>query len=326
LINITVSDEPGNKKRPGIVADGVSLTGGNLPAGVMTLPAAGKLASASGNISNGGNISTGIVRLPGTISPKQQKEVDRRTWQDLDEDFPLQKKTTTNENVAAGSSLQKKKTTTAATSEHAEKDLDDSSSDFESPLLLKRARNFGLPPPKTRSSENVPGKSTDPNGVETEIEDFGSPPLYPGKGGTIMASAAVNLPTSSVAEVGEKSKSLKASSSGVLLKKKAENRWGLQIDEITASQRKKLQRQKQSRIDGFFKNPPAAKGAANNNGGGIFFTEKLFSKVSHCQNIVKKSRFFEMQPVLETEFLFLDCVRTAMRISGYSRAVKPHGT
>jgi len=275
LINIINSDEPGNKKRPGIVADGVSLTGGNFPAGVITLPAAGKLSSAGGNISNSGNISTtGIVRLPGTISPKQQKEVDRRTWQDLDEDFPLQKKTTTNENVAAGCSLQKKKTTTA-TSEHAEKDLDDSSSDFESPLLLKRARNFGLPPPKVRSSDNVPGKSTDPNAVETEIEDFGSPPLYPGKGGTIMASAAVNLPTSVVAEVGEKSKSLKASSSG-LLKKKAENRWGLQIDEITASQRKKLQRQKQSRIDGFFKNPPAAKGAANNNGGGIFYGTTFF--------------------------------------------------
>jgi hypothetical protein len=270
LINIFISDEPGNKKRPGIVADGVSLTGGNLPAGVITLPAAGKLSSAGGNISNGGNISTGIVRLPGTISPKQQKEVDRRTWQDLDEDFPLQKKTTTNENVAAGNSLQKKKTTTATN------DLDDSSSDFESPLLLKRARNFGLPPPKTRPFENVPGKSIDPNGVETEIEDFGSPPLYPGKGGTVMASAAVNLPTSVVAEVGEKSKSLKASSSGLLLKKKAENRWGLQVDEITASQRKKLQRQKQSRIDGFFKNPPAAgtgKGAGNNNGGGIFFKE-----------------------------------------------------
>jgi hypothetical protein len=260
------------------VADGVSLTGGNLLAGVITLPAAGKLASAGGNISNSGNISsTGTVRLPGTISPKQQKEVDRRTWQDLDEDFPLQKKTTTNENVAAGCSLQKKKTTAAATSEHAEKDLDDSSSDFESPLLLKRARNFGLPPPKTRSSDNVPGKSIDPNAVETEIEDFGSPPLYPGKGGAIATPAAVDIPTSAVAEVGEKSKSLKASSTG-LLKKKAENRWGLQIDEITASQRKKLQRQKQSRIDGFFKNPPAAgtgKGAANNNGGEIF-AEKLF--------------------------------------------------
>jgi hypothetical protein len=284
LINITVLDEPGNKKRPGIVADGVSLAGGSLPA-------AGKLSSAGGNISNGGNISTGIVRLPGTISPKQQKEVDRRTWQDLDEDFPLQKKTTTNENVAAGSSLQKKKTTTA-TSEHAEKDLDDSSSDFESPLLLKRARNFGLPPPKTRSSDNVQGKSTDPNAVETEIEDFGSPPLYPGKGSTIMASAAVNLPTSAVAEVGEKSKSLKASSSG-LFKKKAENRWGLQIDEITASQRKKLQRQKQSRIDGFFKNPPAAgtgKGAGNNSGGGIFcgITIQNFSALQ-CY---EKSRVF----------------------------------
>jgi hypothetical protein len=286
LINIIISDEPGNKKRPGIVADGVSFVGGILPAGV-TLPAAGKLASAGGNISNGGNISTGIVRLPGTISPKQQKEVDRRTWQDLDEDFPLQKKTTTNENVAALCSLQKKKTTAAATSEHAEKDLDDSSSDFESPLLLKRARNFGLPPPKIRSSDNVPGKSADQNAVETEIEDFGSPPFYSGKGGTIMASAAVNLPTSVVAEVGEKSKSLKASSSG-LLKKKAENRWGLQIDEITASQRKKLQRQKQSRIDGFFKNPPTGtgKGAANNNGGGIFYGITFF-KVSQ-----RKSCFF----------------------------------
>jgi hypothetical protein len=285
LINIIISDEPGSKKRPGIVAGGVSLTGGNLPAGVITLPAAGKLSAAGGNISNGGNISTGIVRLPGSISPKQQKEVDRRTWQDLDEDFPLQKKTTTNENVAAGSSLQKKKTTAAATSEYAEKDLnDDSSSDFESPLLLKRARNFGLPPPKKRSSENFPGKSTDPNGVETEIEDFGSPPLYPGKGG-----AAVSVPTSAVAEVGEKSKSLKASSSGLLLKKKAENRWGLQVDEITASQRKKLQRQKQSRIDGFFKNPPAAgtgKGAGNNNGGEIFCGAtffKSFSASKYCE-------------------------------------------
>jgi hypothetical protein len=286
LINIINSDEPGNKKRPGIVADGVSLAGGNLPAGV------GKLSSAGGNISNGGNISsTGIVRLPGTISPKQQKEVDRRTWQDLDEDFPLQKKTTTNEN-AAGSSLQKKKT---VASEHADNDLDDSSSDFESPLLLKRARNFGLPPPKTRSSDNVQGKSIDPNAVETEIEDFGSPPLYPGKGGTIMASAAVNLPTSAVAEVGEKSKSLKASSSGLLLKKKAENRWGLQVDEITASQRKKFQRQKQSRIDGFFKNPPAGigKGAGNNNAaaGGNFCGTSI-SKVSQRPNVMKKSRVF----------------------------------
>ena len=35
-------------------------------------------------------------------------------------------------------------------------------------------------------------------------------------------------------------------------------RWGMEVDETSASQKKRLRNQKQSKIDGFFKNPPAA--------------------------------------------------------------------
>jgi hypothetical protein len=38
--------------------------------------------------------------------------------------------------------------------------------------------------------------------------------------------------------------------------KRALNRWGMEVDETTESQKKRLRNQKQSKIDGFFKNPP----------------------------------------------------------------------
>jgi hypothetical protein len=41
----------------------------------------------------------------------------------------------------------------------------------------------------------------------------------------------------------------------------------LQVEEITASQRKRLKNQKQSRIDGFFKNPPAGGKGQGGSGG-----------------------------------------------------------
>ena len=215
-----------------------------------------------GNFSSGG----GPVRQPPTISPQQQKQVDRLTWQDLDADFPHHKKTTGNSSDAAAAAAV----------------LDDSS-DFESPLLLKRTL------PQMRTTAVVAAIPDSP----AAIEDFSSPPLYPGnKADSLLKSTSEKVKTKNVVAVdsGEKAKNGGTGSGGGVktLKQKAENRWGLHVEEITASQRKRLKKQKQSRIDGFFKNPPPA---AATSGGGI--KKRLPAGVDEAavvERVLKESR------------------------------------
>ncbi len=192
--------------------DGIAVNGGSGIGGVV--------AGAVG-------VGNSMVRMPGTISPKQQKEVDRQTWHDLDEDFLQQKQAAVRREKYGGSGLGK---SGGEAKEREVVELDDSSSDFESPLLLKRARNFG---PLPQPSASTP-KTEIENAVEAEIEDFDSPPFYPGLGAAATdvrgrSRAEVNIEPVAAKPSTKANSAVIAKTAAVTgLKKKAENRWGLQ--------------------------------------------------------------------------------------------------
>ena len=56
------------------------------------------------------------------------------------------------------------------------------------------------------------------------------------------------------------------------------NRWGMDVDDITESQKKRLKNQKQSKIDGFFKNPPKGGGSEDN-----------FKRISHADTDMERA-------------------------------------
>jgi len=165
------------------------------------------------------------VQRVGKIAPSVQSEIDKKSFQDLDLDFPAPKRS------KKGSEIIRK----------AAPPPSDTDSDFESPnLLIKRttsrrrdAGNFtekqkAAPEFKTPKATEKAATVKRTESVE-DIEIFASPddkPVEP-KNGL------------------KKSKSVKS-----------ENRWGMSVDEITRSQKKRLKNQKQAKIDGFFKNPP----------------------------------------------------------------------
>jgi hypothetical protein len=168
-----------------------------------------------GDTNNGG---PGGCRQPSVISPQQQKQVDRLTWQDLDADFCQQNQ------------RQQQKTTSKEAREGTS-GLDDSSSDFESPLLLKRSLpqitslNSAVPPAQQKPVVSATRQAADSGSPdEIAIEDFGSPPLYPepGKRDGEIKSANDKVITAKESTAGEKKKK-------VARQKPAENRWGLQV-------------------------------------------------------------------------------------------------
>ena len=56
------------------------------------------------------------------------------------------------------------------------------------------------------------------------------------------------------------------------------NRWGMDVDDITESQKKRLKNQNQSKIDGFFKNPPKGEGSEDN-----------FKRISHADTDMERA-------------------------------------
>jgi len=160
----------------------------------------------------------------GKVAPSVQSEIDKKSFQDLDRDFPAPKRSRKVPDIS-----HKALVPVAPPS--------DTDSDFESPnLLVKRTRKREMVHPieetevpefKTpKVTEKVPIQRVD---SVDEIESFASPDDKP--------SESKKGP--------KKSKSVSRT-----------NRWGMEINEITKSQKKRLDNQKQSKIDGFFKNPP----------------------------------------------------------------------
>ena len=172
--------------------------------------------------------SSSTARRVGKILPSAQSEIDKKSFHDLDQDFALKEK----ENTPP----KKKK----APVKYFPSDTD---SDFESPNLLARKplkkitkgkskRGTKAPVPFTKDQPEVTIDSKD-----SDIDVFASQEEI------------------EVLEV-QTPKPLKKSKSGSV---NAQNKWGIErlnIEDLTPSERKGFSSNKQSKIDGFFKNPP----------------------------------------------------------------------
>jgi len=165
----------------------------------------------------------------GKVRPSVQSEIDKKSFQELDIDFPVPKR------IKKGPENARKVAVPVALPS-------DTDSDFESPnLLVKRSRRRDAEIPMERDEPPefktpiIMEKVTPMERTESvdDIEIFASPDDKPSapKNGT------------------KKSKSVKQSI-------KVINNWGIDITEMTKSQEKNFNKGKQSKIDGFFKNPP----------------------------------------------------------------------
>jgi len=160
----------------------------------------------------------------GKVAPSVQSEIDKKSFQDLDIDFPAPKRS-----KKMAENPRKVAVPVAAPPS-------DTDSDFESPnLLVKKTRRRDLVNPVERTEPEFKTPKVAQNKLQRkdsvdDIEIFASPDDKPAE----------------PKKVPKKSKSVKD----------AANRWGIEVSEITNSQKKRLQNQKQSKIDGFFKNPP----------------------------------------------------------------------
>jgi len=160
----------------------------------------------------------------GKVAPSVQSEIDKKSFQDLDIDFPAPKR-----NKKLAENPRKVAVPVAAPPS-------DTDSDFESPnLLVKKSRRRDVvnpvekPEPEFKTPKVAQNTLQRKDSVD-DIEIFASPDDKPAE----------------PKKVPKKSKSIK----------EAANRWGIEVSDITNSQKKRLQNQKQSKIDGFFKNPP----------------------------------------------------------------------
>ena len=176
-------------------------------------------------------LTTYNPRTVGKITPSAQSEIDKKSYQVFDQDFaPVEKVEKTPE---------KKRRVT----EKVRYFPSDTDSDFESPSLLARARKPLTLKPKAAIKETTEKRSerkikeipkVDNKVEEEEIDIFASP-------------AEEENP------VFEKPKQMKTKSI------KALNKWGIDkqsFDSLSDSEKRKFSSNRQSKIDGFFKNPP----------------------------------------------------------------------
>ena len=211
----------------------------------------------------------------GKIAPSLQGEIDKKTFEDFDKDFPDQKYL---------------------------KVQHESDSDFESPNLLatrkprrvnkETLKRDGGAKLRRKEEEIKEGKSP----AEEEVGEF------------------IENPNSSVELIeAEKEKNIEVFASPIKRQKsvtKSTNRWGMEVDPITNSQKKRLRNQKQvcplhmyeiltslildffqAKIDGFFKNPPCK---AINSG------EANFKRISHADTDMERALILSRQSVLKT--------------------------
>jgi len=161
----------------------------------------------------------------GKVAPSVQSEIDKKSFQDLDIDFPAPKRS---------KKLAENPRKVAVPAVAPPSDTD---SDFESPnlLLVKKSRRRDIvnPVEKTEPEFKTPKVAQNTLKRKDSVDDI-----------EIFASPDDKPPEPKKAP--RKSKSVK----------EAGNRWGIEVTDITNSQKKRLQNQKQSKIDGFFKNPP----------------------------------------------------------------------
>ena len=211
----------------------------------------------------------------GKIAPSLQGEIDKKTFEDFDKDFPDQKYL---------------------------KVQHESDSDFESPNLLatRKPRRVNKETLKRDGGAKLRKK-------EEEIKEGKSPAQD-------EVCEFIENPNSSVELIeAEKEKNIEVFVSPIKRQKsvtKSTNRWGMEVDPITNSQKKRLRNQKQvcqlniyeilkiltldyfqAKIDGFFKNPPCK---AINGG------EANFKRISHADTDMERALILSRQSVLKT--------------------------
>jgi len=152
----------------------------------------------------------------------------------------------------------------------------ESDSDFESPnLLARRPRRVNKETMRKDGGAKLRKK-------EEEAKD--------------EVGESIENPNSSVELIeAEKEKKIEDFVSPVKRQKsvtKSTNRWGMEVETTTNSQKKRLRNQKQAKIDGFFKNPPCK---ASNGG-----SEANFKRISHADTDMERALILSRQSVLKT--------------------------
>jgi len=192
--------------------------------------------------------STSKVKTPGIISPTKQMIADQKNWSQINEDF--------------------------GPSTRIESD-----SDFESPNLLK------IVPRRSRVEPRVDHLRAEPMGeLEDDISTFCSPPEQPSKllrtskmskevtksslsktsfdkanqeKEIIQKTKTISV-TPKKKEPIQKTKTISVTPKKKVMKgpKKTLNRYGMEVEEVTSSTKKRMKNMKQSKVDMYFKNPP----------------------------------------------------------------------
>jgi len=190
-------------------------------------------------------------KIVSTISVKKQKEIDRKAWAQIINDF------------------------SGADNSNKDEEYDE---DFESPNLL---RVRPVCPIKSKS------RSATPQDLDDDISIFSSPPeREPPK----LPVPNIREPTegTTTAKKVEKKKPLPKL-------KKITNRWGIEVEELTASVKKKISNQHQSKIDRYFRNNPDSAELPEND-----FQKAIRLSKEHYEKMAKEN---ENEPGKEKERL-----------------------
>ena len=153
----------------------------------------------------------GNTKKVGRMAPSLQGEIDKKAFEDLDKDFPGEK---------------------------CFKIQHESDSDFESPnLLARRPKRANREMAKKEGGSRLKLKQGEINGAKSPVED------------EVGATDQIENPNSSVEIVeAEKEKKIEAFLTPIKKQKsitKSTNRWGIEVDATTDSQKKRLKNQKQ---------------------------------------------------------------------------------
>ena len=175
----------------------------------------------------------------GTVSAKEQGRLDKKSWVDLDTDFvpeSLSKKAKPDKKFKAKACDDPTNPARAKNSDRKKKS--------SSPSLLDRRNGMDFD-----------------EGNSNDIEDFVTQPEKP----VIFVEAAATDKKTSLGKKSNGDGKVRAKAKNV----KAENKWGLEITDITASEKKKIRNRKQSTLDRYM-------GASAEKGGGSKVRGRLY--------------------------------------------------
>jgi len=206
---------------------------------------------------------TSTSRRVGRVAPSLQSSIDRKAYQDLALDFP-----STPLGPPRHTSTQAPR---PSSTPRVEGPPESGDSDFESPNLL--ARTVARRPLVTKNLLKKGGKEVKAE-VNSKIEKKAKELIEDAlKKPEIKKELSIENHDSSVEVVETEKEEKKGEVEDKVIEdfaspikkkksvnsKKAVNRWGMEVEETSDSARKRLRNQRQSKLDGYFKNPPQAR-------------------------------------------------------------------